>query len=190
MAEERKCRKCNNRISGDSPIDYCYLHEHEQLAVTPKGQYGFRNATGPGSWQHRLLKEKQLSFPKDSANVDGYPYFTLEDLQGHVNYLNGDDKYKPDALNVLDRFPIQSFVTSGKNIVGNEIGIVDSLGKIHTFDEKEPESADELRSFSVDNGASLLAISDDEKYQVIIVDEEAIIESAIANNLSVNISNV
>lgn len=183
----RTCRHrgCKNRIGSESPIQFCYLHEHEQLAVTPKGQHGFRHATGPGSWQHRLQKEKTSEFPQNSANIKGYPFFTMEDLDGQVRYMNGEEKYRPTAANILDRFPIQSIITMGRNVTGNEVGIIDSSGKIHILDGKQPDVADEMRSFSVDGGKALLGIADEERYQIIVVDDAAIIESAVENGLEI-----
>lgn len=174
---------CNNPIRSDAPIRYCRLHEHEQLAVTPKGQHGFRNATGPGSWQYRLQKERTTDFPNDSAGIQGYPFFTLDDLKDHVAYMNGDERYKPTAVNALERFPLQSMIMKGRSITGDEIAVIDGGGTIHTLDSIEPEYADEMRSFVVDNGHHKLGVADDESYQVIVIDDVAVIDSAVERGL-------
>jgi len=174
---------CKNPIRSDAPIRYCFLHEHEQLAVTPKGQHGFRNATGPGSWQYRLQKEKEVEFPQNSAGVSGYPFFTVDDLKGHITYLNGDDRYKPTAINVLERFPLQSIILMGRNITGDEVAIIDGNGNIHRLDNKAPEEADEMRGFSVDDETNFLGVADDERYQVIVIDDVAVIDAAINHGL-------
>ena len=185
QSDGRKClhNGCKNPIRSNAPIRYCFLHEHEQLAVTPKGQHGFRNASGPGSWQYRLQKERESEFPKDSAGVKGYPFFTIDDLNGHLSYLAGDERYKPTAINVLERFPLQSIILMGRNVTGDEVAVIDSDGNIHMLDNKKPEEADEMRGFSVDNGTNTLGVADDERYQVIVIDDVAVIDSAIENGI-------
>jgi len=174
---------CKNPLRTDAPIRYCRFHEHEQLAVTPKGQHGFRNATGPGSWQYRLQKEREQEFPRDSAGIKGYPFFTMDDLESQVEYMRGNDLHKPTSENVLERFPLQSIIMMGRDVKGDEIAVIDGSGNIHILDEKEPDYADEMRGFSVDNGKGMLGVADEERYQVIVIDEVAIANAAVENGI-------
>lgn len=178
-ASETKCRHkgCGNRIKSNAPIRYCYLHEHEQLAVTPKGQHGLRRTNGPASWQERLRKENKYSIPQNSAGIDGYPFFTTEDLSNHVQYIQGDERYRPTPENVLDRYPIQTSIVLGKQISGSEISVIDGNGNMHVIDQNSDVAyVDGMRAFSVDNAEKFLSISDDERYQIITIDNEAIAE--------------
>jgi hypothetical protein len=174
---------CKNPIRTDAPIRYCYLHEHEQLAVTPKGQHGFRNTTGRGSWQYRLQKERESEFPPNSAGVKGYPFFTVEDLDGQVRFMSGEARYQSTSENILERFPLQSVIMMGRDISGNEVAVIDGGGNIHLLDSKEPEYADEMRGFSVDNGSRTLGVADEERYQVIVIDDIAIAEAAVDHGM-------
>jgi len=40
-----------------------------------------------------------------------------------------------------------------------------------------------MRGFSVDNGTNTLGVADDERYQVIVIDDVAVIDSAIENGI-------
>lgn len=180
MAQSIKCghNGCKNKIRSNAPLRFCYIHEHEQLAITPQGQHGLRGTTGPASWIAKLNKEQTLAIPDTSAGIPGYPYFTTEDLDHHLRYMSGDDRYKPSADNVLDRYPITTIITRGAEVTGEEVAIIDGNGVIHALDnDVAPEETKGMRAFSVDNGTAVVGVADNEKYQVIVIDFVAIAQA-------------
>ena len=180
MTQVIRCehKGCKNRMKTNAPLRFCYIHEHEQLAITPQGQHGLRGTVGAASWIAKLNKEQTLAIPNSSAGIDGYPYFTTEDLDHHILYMNGDDRYKPSAENVLDRYPIISVISRGEDVTGDEVAVIDGNGVIHSLDnDVAPEETKGMRAFSVGGGSGVVGIADNEKYQIIVVDSVSIAQA-------------
>lgn len=180
MCQAQKCLYLSCRNPTTNPTGFCYSHEHLSFGVTPGGQYANRRTNG-ADLSIKLAKEGAIPIPEDSAKVPGYPYFTKTDLVAYRYFIQtGDERYRPSALAIVDRFPVIAKEVDGDSITGLEVGVYGGKNDdLYTFDQAVPltsrssQISDDVRMFSTGTGATFM-VKNSRKYQVVLIDEQSI----------------